>query len=243
MQNLAKKILKLTELVRSLEFDLEHREEEQDALLQKLDEQMKKNKNITMKKDKMLLELENDIKKKEEALQNLKNELLHKDDEKYDLVDILNNQIAKNSNIIGELQDLRQKYKLQDKLENEIQSQEDALMELESEMSDSENVITGVENALDNDDFQDYNGNESIGDQSSDVSEFNHRLENIFVLQSRIGGWSSSYEPRKYNSKSIHISAAVTHDVGQRPKRYPTDHYHSFSVSNSWFKSFFLLKC
>merc|ERR1712194_153291 len=48
MQNLAKKILKLTELVRSLEFDLEHREEEQDALLQKLDEQMKKNKNITM---------------------------------------------------------------------------------------------------------------------------------------------------------------------------------------------------
>merc|ERR1712151_583420 len=116
--NLAKKIYKLTEQVRSLEFDLEHREGDQDILLEKLDEQMKKNKNITMKKDEMLLELENDIKSKEQALQSIKKELLHKDEEKDDLVEILNNQINKNSNIIGELQALRQKYKLQDRLES-----------------------------------------------------------------------------------------------------------------------------
>jgi len=238
--DLARQIHNLTEQTRSLQFDLQHREDEHEILIQKIDEQMKKNKNITMKKDQMLLDLQHDIKSKEQALLKVRDEIINKDEEREDLLEMLNKQISKNTKIVVELQDLRKKYTDISILESEIQSQEDAIMNLEMEISDSENVITQVENSLGSDSVHSSDGNSSVSEQSS-VPEFNQMLEHLYVLQSPLGGWSSSYEPRKYNPKSINILAAVRHGA-HRPRRYPLENYHSFSVSSSWFKSFYLLK-
>merc|ERR1711862_377155 len=138
--------------------------------------------------------------------------------------------------------DLRNKYIALSKLENEIESQEDALISLETEITDSENLIKEVGSALDKENTQYIHENHNV-DEQSDLPEFNDLVEDILVLQSNMGGWSSSYEPKKCNSRLIeNILPAVTHDLNFRPRRYPSEHYQTFYVSSSWFKTFFLLR-